>query len=47
MEANPNSTIDKRLQTEFDNIFRDKTPEQMELLLGIFKVLSDGIQKFH
>ena len=37
--------IDVRLQAEFDNIFRGKTPDQAEHLLSIFKVLAEGVEK--
>jgi transcriptional regulator with XRE-family HTH domain len=37
--------IDAELRTELNNIFRDKPPDQIILLLNILKVLSDGIDK--
>jgi transcriptional regulator with XRE-family HTH domain len=39
------SAIDKKLQAELDNVFRDKSPEQTISLLNILKVLSDGIDR--
>jgi len=36
---------DKRLHSELDNIFRDKSPAQREYLLNVLKVLSDSIEK--
>jgi transcriptional regulator with XRE-family HTH domain len=47
LESKPNPSIDTRLQTELDNIFRNKSPEQKELLLSIYRVLSDSIQEIH
>ena len=42
MDSKPIRDGDKQLQTELDNIFRDKSPSQRDCLLKILKILSDS-----
>jgi transcriptional regulator with XRE-family HTH domain len=46
-ESKPTRTDNERLQSELDNIFRDKTPSQRNYLLNILNALSDSIEKLH
>ena len=45
MESKPTNDGDEWLQSELDNIFRDKNPSQRDYLLSILKVLADSIKK--
>ena len=45
MESKPTHDSDELLQSELDNIFRDKSPSQRTYLLNILKALSDSIKK--
>jgi len=45
LEPKPAHESDEWLQSELDNIFRDKSPSQRDHLLSILKILSDSIEK--
>ena len=45
MQSKSSGDSDKWLQSELDNIFRDKRPAQKVYLLSILKVLSESIEK--